>query len=227
MTEWRDYWAKRNEGGHRSQNEGFLAKEAAEKLFHLGTGGALLDFGCGSADLLVYYAASFTRAVGADFSPAMLAAARERSVAHDRALELVEADDVSVWDRVAGSFDRITTAGVVQYLTTEQLTQFLRSARTRLNAGGKVVLFDVIDPRIHTLSELDLFAPRSTGARVRHAVAYGVGQVASRLRGTTRELGHRYPPYELVRIAEICGFRVEIVWSMYYEYRFHALLDPT
>ena len=58
---WQAYWATRSDGGHRSQAEAFLRKEAAEKLFHLGRGEALLDLGCGSADLLVYYADAFAR----------------------------------------------------------------------------------------------------------------------------------------------------------------------
>ena len=42
--------------GHRCSSEGFLAMEAREKLYHLDGGSTLLDFGCGAAELLTYYA---------------------------------------------------------------------------------------------------------------------------------------------------------------------------
>jgi cyclopropane-fatty-acyl-phospholipid synthase len=217
---WQEYWATRSDGGHRSQAEEFLHREAAEKLFHLGSGKALLDLGCGSADLLVYYADAFTRTVGADFSSTMLQAARARI--GGRSIELVEADDVTVWTRVAGSFDRITAGQVVQYLTSAQLAAFLRAARQRLVAGGRVVLFDVIDPRIYALTELGLFERQSSIARLRRLFDVAL----ARLKSTRSEIGYRYPSYELEAIARACGFHFEMAWSMYYEYRYHAILDP-
>lgn len=54
---WSRYWADQTDGGHRTSAEDFLRLEADEKLFHLGEGDSLLDFGCGSADLLAYFAA--------------------------------------------------------------------------------------------------------------------------------------------------------------------------
>ncbi len=32
---WEEYWSTRQNGGHRSQEESFLQKEAKEKLFHM------------------------------------------------------------------------------------------------------------------------------------------------------------------------------------------------
>lgn len=226
MSSWQTYWAQRSDGGHRSQTEAFLEKEAAEKLFHLGHGEALLDLGCGSADLLVYYARAFTRTVGADFSQSMLVNARARANAFRSSVELVEADDLTVWEKVAGSFDRITAGQVVQYLTPEQLAGFLQTARGRLVAGGSVVLFDVIDPRIYALSELQLFEQRSLPQRVRRVFDVALSRGLARIQGSHREIGYRYPGYELEAIAAACGFTFEMTWSMYYEYRYHAILVP-
>lgn len=53
---WKDYWKDRTEGGHRDNNEPFLYAEYKEKSRILGADLAqLLDFGCGSAQLLSYY----------------------------------------------------------------------------------------------------------------------------------------------------------------------------
>ena len=170
----------------------------------------------------MYYAAAFARVVGADFSPRMLAEAARRVADRALAIELVEADDATVWERVTGTFDRITAGQVVQYLEPVQLERFLDRARGRLASGGRVILFDVIDPRIYALSELGLFERQPALARARRFLEVAF----ARMRRSPHEIGHRYAGYELARIAERAGFRCETVWSMYYEYRYHAVLDP-
>ena len=52
--------------------------EAREKLFHLDGGRTLLDFGCGAAELLTYYAPEYEQLVGVDFSESMLKEANKR-----------------------------------------------------------------------------------------------------------------------------------------------------
>ena len=146
MTFWKTYWKNKENGGHRWQEESFLKKEAAEKLYHLSDGDSLLDFGCGSADLLAYYAQQYSYTVGVDFSQSMLDNARIRLDSFGCGnTELVQADDNTIWEKVSGCFDRITASGVVQYLTMAQVDSFINAASKRLNPGGKIVLFDVID----------------------------------------------------------------------------------
>ncbi|MFY9201711.1 MAG: hypothetical protein ACOX7X_00270 [Methanosarcina flavescens] len=41
------------------------------------------------------------------------------------------------------SFDRITAAQVVQYLTPEQIDAFVNNACSHLNGGGKIIFFDI------------------------------------------------------------------------------------
>ncbi len=223
---WSDYWAERNHGGHRSQTEAFLRKEAAEKLFHLGSGEALLDFGCGSADLLVYYAERFARVVGVDFSASMLDAARVRIAQFGRTnIELVRADDRTVWDAVEGSFDRITAGQVIQYFDEEQIDRFLVQAERRLRSDGELLFFDVIDPRIHALHELGLFGPPQGLGLVRRAAELVATKAVRRLRRIPPSLlGRAHYPERIRALAARHGFAMELVWSMYYEYRYHAVL---
>jgi SAM-dependent methyltransferase len=139
-------WEGRRDGGHRDQTESGLFKEAETRLPLLGEGRRLLDFGCGSADLLAYYARRFPECVGVDFSETMLGQAQRRlqemGVGH---VSLLRADHNGVWSRLVGKFDVITMAGVAQYLTREALIEFVDIAINRLNPGGRLVLFDVID----------------------------------------------------------------------------------
>src|SRR5262245_12261915 len=128
MTEftWQDYWKTRTHGGHRRQTEEFLRMEAEEKLFHLKGGESILDFGCGSADLLVYYAQQYPSVTVIDFSASMLDSARRRSEAFRCThIRFIQADNVSAWDHLEGTFDRISMAAVIQYLTLPEIDRML------------------------------------------------------------------------------------------------------
>lgn len=226
---WQGYWSGRTDGGHRQQSEEFLQQEAREKLYHLDGGESILDFGCGSADLLAHYASAYSRLVGADFSPSMLAGAARRLArfhCSDR-VTLVEADDRSVWEKVPGTFDRITAGQVIQYLTPVKIEAFLDSAAGRLNEGGRIVLFDIIDPRIFFLFELGLFGggDTRTAAAIARLPILLLRRLVRRLRGLpAAEMGYLYRPEEIAPLAALCGLEMEVVWSMHYEYRYHAIL---
>jgi len=226
-TYWREDWAIRVSGGHRYGSENFLRKEAAEKLFHLGHGRRLLDFGCGSAELLVYYAKCFDSVIGADFSPRMLAAARERiALGGGGNVAFIEADDVSVWDAVTGDFDVITAGQVVQFLDREQFDHFVGHAAERLAANGTIVLFDIIHPILYRLFYLGIFGRHRTVVHALGAALLTIGKrTVRRLRGLPPDvMGNAFAPDHVRVVAAKYGFETEIVWSMYYEYRYHAIL---
>lgn len=232
---WRDYWEKRCHGGHRWQSNEFLQKEAKEKLFHLAGGETLLDFGCGSADLLRFYAEAYPRVVGVDFSLAMLAKARDNLEARGlHNVALIHADDASVWETLpeAELFDRITMAAVSQFLNEAQLRRFVEGATKRLTSRGKVILFDVIDPRLYWLIRVGAFRiengrgpswPRLLRAGARELR----GALGRRFRGLPAfDIGYGHHPGTLDSIARSYGLQMEYVCSMYYEYRYHAVLIP-
>lgn len=228
-----DFYSDKVSGLHRLSEESFLAKEAREKIFHLGPAASVLDFGCGTADLTAYYAQAYEKVVGADFSANMLEHARRRldGFGHPE-VTLIEADDRAIWGHVIGQqFDVITTAGVMQHLSLARFEAFLQGARGALNRGGRVVLFDLIDPRRYRLAELGIFGARP--GFVCAAVAVGRNLPALLLRrlrmarnGRENDrIGFEHHPMHVCRIAERQRFSVEFVNSMYYEYRFHVLLQ--
>nr|WP_281069805.1 methyltransferase domain-containing protein [Methanofollis sp. W23] len=232
MLPWQGYWNKRNNGGHRRQEERFLQKEAREKLFHLEHGRSLLDFGCGSADLLVYYTQNFSDVVGVDFSTSMLASAERRLEKFGVSdVTLIEADDRTMWEHLDGdTFDRITSAGVIQCLDQDRLENFIIQAQDRLSPEGSIVLFDGLDPRIYPLFHLGVInreARRGPGTAIL-AWKYSAMK-AEMIRRTLRGLseytvGYAHHPQTIQEIAKRNGLSAEFVSSMYYEYRYHAIL---
>jgi cyclopropane-fatty-acyl-phospholipid synthase len=227
---WKQYWENRHDGGHRHQTEDFLEKEADEKLFHIMGGRSLLDFGCGSADLLVYYVPRFDAVVGVDFSLSMLKEAEKKLELFglcDKKVELIHADDASVWAIVSQSFDRITAAGVIQYLRPQQIKDLIVHAMQHLSEDGKIVLFDVIDPMLYFLFELGLFrsGKRRTISFLKRLLNVAMDRAIRKWKHQPpSELGYLYSPNMMITMLQKYPVSVEIARSMYYEYRFHVII---
>lgn len=230
---WASYWATQINGAHRSQEESFLEKEGREKLFHLGVPpgrDSLLDFGCGSGDLLVYYAPHFKRVIGSDFSESMLKNAANRIA--ERGLEnisLLHADDNTIWEKNFGPFDIITTAGVIQYFSLGQVENLIKNGKRFLKPEGKIIFFDIIDPRIFFLFELGIFKSKRIGAFriLKSFIALTMHRLKRKFRGLPiSEMGYAHLPQAIIDIASKYQFTSRYCCSMYYEYRYHLILTP-
>lgn len=224
---WEEFFADKRRGGHRSSAEEFLAMEAREKLFHLDGGKTLLDFGCGAGELLVYYAQEYEKTIGVDFSPSMLEEASKRI--RERNCEnttLILADDKTVWDKLDSSFDRITAAGVFQYLTYQEIDDFIFNASKYLNEGGKIVLFDMLDPRLYPLWKIGLFSQDKSCRKILSKAVCGVkNSISASVKKRPRDiLGYSHYPNKIKKIANKNGFEMICVQSMYYEYKYHAII---
>lgn len=187
-----------------------------------------MDFGCGSADLLAYYAEIAGRAVGVDFSESMLAAARARLAARGAInVTIFKADDQNLWEQLGSQkFDAITAGQVFQYFNLARIERFFAETLRFLTPAGRIVIFDLIDPRIYFLRELGVFADRPIDRPV--AFARRLISGAARLAINScfprlRETGRAHYPRDICRAAERQGLAAEVVWSMYYEYRYHLI----
>lgn len=225
---WEEFFADKRSGGHRSSAEEFLSREAKEKLFHLDGGKTLLDFGCGAGELLVYYAPEYEKLVGVDFSASMLDEAgkriRERKYGN---VDLILADDKTVWEKIDSSFDRITAAGVIQYLTDEEIDKFITNASRHLNKGGKIVLFDILDPRLYPLWKIGLFSRDFGCWKIFRKIGFEVlTLISASLKNRPKDiLGYSHKPSTIESIANKHGFEMVYVQSMYYEYKYHAIIS--
>lgn len=225
---WAEYWAGKTNGAHRFSTEEFLSKEAREKLFHLEGGESILDFGCGSGDLLIYYIPHYETVVGADFSDSMLNEAEKKiSKKNYENVRLILADDKTVWDKLDLSFDRISASQVIQFLTYEQIDSFISNASRYLNDGGKIIFFDLVDPRLSVFFKIGLFSRKFSYWKLLPGICiatfkYISTKVYNKPKGI---IGYSHNPYKVEEIANKHGFGMEYVQSMYYEYRYHAILS--
>ncbi|HET8686402.1 MAG TPA: methyltransferase domain-containing protein [Methanosarcina sp.] len=225
---WAEYFSDKKKGGHRYSTEEFLYKEAKEKLFHLSGGRSLLDFGCGAGELLIYYVPNYERVVGVDFSSSMLFEAEKKIWEQNyENVDLILADDKTIWNRLNSPFDRITAASVVQYLTPEQIDAFIHNASDFLNEGGKIVLFDIIDPRLYSLWKIGWFSQNFKFWKTLPKAGFGCFRLlAAILKNRPGDIiGDTHSPYLIEKIARNNGFTMEYIKSMYYEYRYHAILS--
>ncbi|RXA20443.1 methyltransferase domain-containing protein [Methanosarcina sp. MSH10X1] len=224
---WEDFFKDKKHGGHRYSSEEFLAMEAREKLFHLDGGRTLLDFGCGSAELLTYYAAEYEQLVGADFSPSMLEEASKRIREKKRNnIDLVLANHETLWDKLRTTFDRITAAGVIQYLTYQEVDKFIFDASKYLNKGGKIVFFDLLDSRLYPLWKIGLFSENANGLKILRKAGFEFRNImlASMENHPKDILGFAHNPNRIKEIAIKHGFRMICIRSMYYEYKYHVII---
>jgi cyclopropane fatty-acyl-phospholipid synthase-like methyltransferase len=227
---WAEFFSDKISGGHRSSAEEFLAMEAKEKLFHLDGGKTLLDFGCGAGELLVYYAPEYEKLVGVDFSQSMLeeASNRIRQKKYEN-ITLILADHKTVWGKLDSSFDRITAAGVFQYLTYQEIDEFISNASKHLNKKGKIVLFDIPDSRLYPLWKLGLFSEDAGLGKILRKAGFELKTIISAsLKNRPKDiLGYSHNPYKIEKIAKKHGFEMVCVQSMYYEYKYHTIIYKT
>jgi cyclopropane fatty-acyl-phospholipid synthase-like methyltransferase len=223
---WQDYFSDKMDSYKLSTWE-FFRKEAKEKLFHLNGGRSLLDFGCGAGELLIHYAPNYEKVVGADFSSSMLFEA-ERKVwqEHCKNVSLILADDITIWDKLNLSFDRIAATSVIQYMTPEQIDSFVENASGYLNDDGKIAFFDIIDPRLYFLWKTGWFSGNFKFWKSLSKInLQAFIQTSTSKKYSTGAVESSYNPHLIEKITNKHGFKMEYIRSMYSEYRYHAILS--
>jgi cyclopropane-fatty-acyl-phospholipid synthase len=228
--DWEKYWSDKSDDRRGDGTPEGVAKEGREKLFHLGSGDRLLDVGCGTGKLISHYTANFRECIGVERSPTMLAEAQTNLRGTN--IALLQGAAGNVWERVDGDFDAITMSGVVQYLAPDEIAAFVKRASKRLKLGGRIAIFDIIHSRKAVLRMMGLGRHREAPSGVEIVKRSGV--VFARwaawpliAKGRTfHPDGHMHAPEFCAAIAKENGMKIDMPMSMYYDYRFHAVMKP-
>lgn len=99
--------------------------------------GRVLDVGCGAGAWSEIFSQRYKAVIGIEQSTLMLKAARAR-VASLPNVEILEGDGRH--DLPEGSFDMIFLGGLCMYLNDDDLIELLHSLKSRLTAGGSIIL---------------------------------------------------------------------------------------
>jgi len=233
---WQRYWAGKTHGQHAFKDEIFLARKANAQLALLGPGKSLLDFGCGAAELLVHMAPHYKYIIGADFSSSMLSMAQKRATSYKLTnIDWIEADDVTIWNNPiikegkgqVRTFDHITCAEVVQYLTPKQIERFLDNALSHINPGGRLLLSGCIEPLLLQKWRKGAFVPSWQKG------IYFLKNFARQAVIIYRKInkfehvdpnGNAYPEEFMWQLAAKHGLNMEIYPSTIFEYRYDVLI---
>lgn len=243
---WMQYWSNQSDPHHRFQTEEFYEKKAKEQLFHLNGGESLLDFGCGSASILAYIANEYKIVVGSDFSQSMLLEAENRMKSFRiNNVSFILANETTIWNNIFLKFDRITATGVVQYLNLDQLKNFIINSSKFIKDDGMIILFDILDPHLYWLWKYGITRGKlSMLLNHVHIKTLKLSENSSFFflkaemlsisdqlkRMITREpdpMGYAYHPSIIKDLAYENGLEFEYICSMYYEYRYHAILKKS
>lgn len=99
-----------------------------------------LDVGCGTGDLVLELARRGIHGVGVDFAPEMIQIATENAGQENLSLSQFYCASIFEFDLDDGDYDCISANGFIEYISGEQLLQFLTAADQALNHGGSLVL---------------------------------------------------------------------------------------
>ncbi len=103
----------------------------------VGKSGRVLDVGCGAGSWVEIFANRYRSVIGVERSSAMVKDAKKR-VAHLPNAKILLGDGRQ--DLPAGPFELIFLGGLCMYLGDTDVVELLRSLKTRLSEGGKIIL---------------------------------------------------------------------------------------
>jgi demethylmenaquinone methyltransferase/2-methoxy-6-polyprenyl-1,4-benzoquinol methylase len=118
-------------------------KRRLVRLARLGPGQRALDLCCGTGDVAFALARTGARVTGVDFSPAMLAVARERASRQAGAVEFREGDALQL-PFADDSFDAVTISYGLRNLA--DFAAGLAEIRRVLRSGGRLLVLDFGKP---------------------------------------------------------------------------------
>jgi SAM-dependent methyltransferase len=186
---------------------------------------AALDVGCGTGDLVLEIASRGIMGVGVDYAPEMIELARERIRAKGQSLAEFHSANIFEFDLQFESYDCVSANGFIEYISWEQLNQFVLLAHHALKPGGSLVLgsrnrlFNIFSLNDFTKMEADA---GTVQALLRESIAISsddddelatvepaplaVGDIHHRNTGIDVSTRLQYTPVQLMRLLGAKGF---------------------
>jgi cyclopropane-fatty-acyl-phospholipid synthase len=145
MSKSKDFWSEQNSSLHRDASEGFYRKKALEHsrfLLKADESRTILDVGCGAGELLYFFSEHANVEKGTDFSASMIEAAKLRLASKPNISLAVE----DVFEGLPNAAQGIwtTTGAINQYLTRDELSQLFKMFMEN-NHVESMYLFDCVD----------------------------------------------------------------------------------
>jgi len=218
---------------HGNKPEWFDAY-AREALFLLAGAKTVVDAGCGSGDLLIRLGKHFNKIIGVDYSAKMIAKAQENVDKMPLVnIELFNADLLELNKVITTKVDCIYNREVVQYLTVQQINEFIVMCKELLNPGGSVLFMNVPDVNCRDLYAIKFFRAESFVSvkelvynYLRFKLYVAKNKMKERAFKWDSNMGIWHSKSDFTSIAKDNQFSIEFYNSFYppYGYRFHAKL---
>ncbi|MFZ1569035.1 MAG: class I SAM-dependent methyltransferase [Thiolinea sp.] len=226
-------WSSQNSSGHRSTGVNFWQKKSLEHIFVLGNdkNEQTIDIGCGAGELLEYLINSNVNVTEAiDYSETMLQAAKNR-LKHS-----------SIVFSSPDTLSHLSNTSCATWMACESINQYLDAHTQSIildtfnnNSHAKsLYLFDTVCPTRFMLWNktkiLDYVSPTSRLSYLRHIYGFLKGLMQSVFIPNKFKscnigiMGYAFSPQFFMKQAMKKGLSIEIISSMYYEYRYHIII---
>lgn len=122
---------------------------------------SVLDVGCGTGDLACDIARQDIEAIGVDFAAEMIEIAQAKAGQQGLAKAQFHCASIFDFDLANRGYDVISANGFIEYISLEELDQFLALAYRALNPGGSLVmgsrnrLFNLFSLNSYTSAEIE------------------------------------------------------------------------
>lgn len=129
--------------------------------FLLKPGGSLLDLGCGSGWLSLYFSEHNMYVTGIDISAKQIEAAKQLKRERENNRATFECADFATWDTTPhqNSFDSVFVSAFLHHLPEDELEQTFQKIAILVKPGGRVFLYEPLTSarrRSHLIKGIDL-----------------------------------------------------------------------
>lgn len=213
---------------NRRDDDEFCKKKINEALFHINKGGIILDYGCGNCNQTKFLSPHFDRIIAADLSERMIIEAEKAiNLAGAKNVTLIQADEETVWKKIDKKVDVIIATGVIQYFQQQQLERFIINCASNITDDGRIVFFDVINPLKFLFFRYNLINDKGSLVNFIRCTfdlisLFFLKKNPDKYLG---EIGYGYYPNNFSNFCMKNSLNVEIVSSLYYEYRYHVIIQ--